>query len=477
MQEPRSMLKDKKSVVSCEAMAEAQHNEEKAEGPVHPLLRLGEGEDGLLQVQDDEGETVAAGEEAHRSLEQSSKNSVASCSSKLWEAIAEALLQGKEDNYWQTRKLEGEEGCFVMGGELWYCSEEPESGVLPRNMQAEKAGCEMRRVEEHEREEPEVIMMGPDDMPHWMTVAQYRRHWNRFWSGLFGSFEDITRIPPMRFTDKPVNKFHATRQTLQVFSVKLAATRGSLQLPLDVFGMVALRDPIDHNRIVIFQRKREDCQTLTAKDPYLVLSGPTRAVMFSESKVDPVVIEVDLKVKGTNESEDECLSFLVTPHTCSGTMFSRAYNCVYSTNLITLEFTLGHIVSSVEATIFVQVIQGSWPDGLRGIFAVSTTGFSDTCTAAYSSGVGHERITLLDTGSEKLPVAGDGEIKLSRRVISVEDCGELIFQARALEGDTQIVEKNTIFKPLEANKRIGELDLSFCRMQVTVFWSLVSEYN
>ncbi|WVZ66866.1 hypothetical protein U9M48_016029, partial [Paspalum notatum var. saurae] len=373
------MLKDnKKSVVSCEAMAEAkQHNEENAEGPVHPLLRLGEGEDGLLQLQEDEGETVAAGEEAHRSLEQSSKNSVVSCSSKLWEAIAEALPQGEEeDNYWELRKLEGKEGCFVWG----------ESEVLPRNMQAEKAGCEARRVEEHEREEPEVIMMGPDDMPHWMMVGQYCRHWNRFWSGLFGSFEDITRIPPMRFTDKPLDRLLANRNTLQVFSVKLAATRGSLQLPLDVFGMVAVRDTIDHNRNVIFQRKREDCQTLSAKDPYLVLVGTTRAIAYSEAKSDPVVIEVDLKVKGTSESEHECLSSLVSPHTCCNS---------------------GKNIDSVEFIYDMRVIQGSWPDYLRGLFAVFTTGFRDI--DCVSGGVGLERIILLDSGSNKLPIAGDGQ--------------------------------------------------------------------
>jgi hypothetical protein len=69
----------------------------------------------------------------------------------------------------------------------------------------------------------------------------------------------------MRFTNKPVEEFPAYMDTLQIFSVKLAATRGALQLPLDVFGMVAIRDPVDHNRNIIFHRKRENCQTLTEK--------------------------------------------------------------------------------------------------------------------------------------------------------------------------------------------------------------------
>jgi len=78
-----------------------------------------------------------------------------------------------------------------------------------------------------------------------------------------------------------------------------------------------------------------------------------RAVMFSDVLSDPVIIEVDLKVKGATESEDGYLSFLVSPLTCSG-MLSHVFKCAYTTKLSRLEFSLGHIVFSVEATIFVS---------------------------------------------------------------------------------------------------------------------------
>lgn len=70
--------------------------------------------------------------------------------------------------------------------------------------------------------------------------------------------------------------------------------------------------------------------------------------------------------------------------------------------------------------------------------------------------------------------AGDGKIKLSRNVISTESCGEVIFQVKTLAGDIEVVEKDVIFHPLEANKSISELDIGFCKMEVTVFWSRVS---
>ncbi|RLN33085.1 hypothetical protein C2845_PM03G14310 [Panicum miliaceum] len=342
----------------------------------------------------------------------------------------------EEDSLFEApRKTEEAKGPFFVcwNGELWR-SKVPvslESEVpRPRRMEVEE-----EHAEEHETPELEVI--GPDDEAHWMTVSQFRDYWNRRWSGhYYGSFEDTTKIPSMCFAYKPVDEAAVQNDTLQIFSVKLAATRGALQLPLDVFGMVAIRDPVDHNRNIIFQRKRDDCQTLTEKDPYLVLAGPTRAVML---EMNPTIIEVDLQVKGATESEDEQLSFLVAPLRCFDTIFSHLFNCAYTSKLSTLEFTLGHVAFSVEATIFVHVVHGSWPDCYRGLFTASTTGFTDRCPMPVgdklSTGTGGEGILLLDSRGERLPVAGDGRIELSRRVVSVEGCGKLTVKVNALEGN------------------------------------------
>ena len=69
----------------------------------------------------------------------------------------------------------------------------------------------------------------------------------------------------MRFTHKPaLDNFTAyALDALQIFSVKVAATSGGLQWPLDVFGIVTMRDSVDRNRNVVFHRTRDNCQTLT----------------------------------------------------------------------------------------------------------------------------------------------------------------------------------------------------------------------
>ncbi|KAG2638545.1 hypothetical protein PVAP13_2NG601040 [Panicum virgatum] len=162
----------------------------------------------------------------------------------------------------------------------------------------------------------------------------------------------------MRFTDDPpVGRLYPCH-TLQIFSAKIAGI-GGFQWPLDVFGLVAIRDSVDQNRNIIFQRSRDDCQTITGKDPYLVLTGPTRAVLLW----DPVTIEVYLKVKGPSELEDKTLCFHAEVIQC----FTRVNSCLlhrtWTSKFSTLELTLGHINFSVEATISVRVVDGSWQDG------------------------------------------------------------------------------------------------------------------
>jgi hypothetical protein len=69
----------------------------------------------------------------------------------------------------------------------------------------------------------------------------------------------------MHYTDKPPRATLSLClcDTIEVFSVKVSQIGEGLQWPLDVFGIVAIRDTIDENRNIIFQRSSLNCQTLT----------------------------------------------------------------------------------------------------------------------------------------------------------------------------------------------------------------------
>ncbi|RCV13989.1 hypothetical protein SETIT_2G391000v2 [Setaria italica] len=270
-------------------------------------------------------------------------------------------------------------------------------------------------------------------------AIEFRRSWIAQWSGNYGSFDDI---------------------------ISVGAIRGDLHWPLDVFGMVAVRDSVDRNRNLLFYRARNNYQTLTEKDHCLSLSGPSRAVVVSNPVSDPVMIEVELKVKGINESKDKDLSLLAVLLKFSdnewGSSCQHIIYSVFTSKLSSLLFTFGGIALSVEATIFIRVLDGSWPHGFHGQFA------------AHTSSIDRERVILLDFGDNNVPVNGDGIMKLSRQVVSVEVNGKLIVSFKAWKDDGKEVVGKATLKPAKAGRSYRNLGFGSCIIEILVAWSLIS---
>ncbi|KAK3125815.1 hypothetical protein QOZ80_7BG0610070 [Eleusine coracana subsp. coracana] len=335
------------------------------------------------------------------------------------------------------------------------------------------------KIEEYEREyagrgyEPPPVdeeSQSELDAQALQRYNEYRDQWISLWSPNYGSFEDITTIPWKRYTDEPAPPETYYCNTLQIFSARVMGLKHGLQWPLDVFGMVAVRDNVDRKRNIIFYRERDNCQTLTKKDPYLVLTGPTRAVVLT----DPVTFEVILKVKGAIECQDKVLSFLAqrlilhSPATLSSRLFYESY----TSNRSTLRFKFADIGLSVEATISVRVIDGSFPKGFHGQFAARTAG------VVHDEDVVHEKVVLLDFGDENASFIGDnGSIELSRRVISVGVRGHLEVCVKVWRDEYMALEEDKVeFMPKDAGVSFGSqpLQVASCQMVVTVSWSLIS---
>ncbi|KAE8813117.1 hypothetical protein D1007_09891 [Hordeum vulgare] len=289
-----------------------------------------------------------------------------------------------------------------------------------------------------------------------LFASRFRAYWNRQHARYGATFQETTSIPPMRYTyPTPEERYYIkTAETLQIVSLKIVSINDTLHWPLEVFGMVAVRDILDHKRNIIFQRQRNNCQIINANDPYLALTGPSRAVAVS---MKPSDIEISLKVKGATKSGDKDLSELVLGFR-SGCVLSG----VYPSRLSTLEFKYDYIPCAVEATISIKVTGGSWPDGFRGVFTACDTADDDL------------KIKLLGFGDGGLPVGADGMIKLSRSVVSAGICEMLKVSAMAypINGDKVADSSEVALKPEMAGISSRVLKVGSCSMEVSVGWSL-----
>ncbi|KAI4981484.1 hypothetical protein ZWY2020_021976, partial [Hordeum vulgare] len=176
------------------------------------------------------------------------------------------------------------------------------------------------------------------------------------------------------------------------------------------------------------------CVWLRRRGAYLPLTGPSLAVVL----LDPTYFEIDLKVKGIGQSEDQDLIFVAhsfsNPQPNESALFKRAFKG----KIGTVELIFCQIVKSVEAAVSMEVVHGSWPDGFQGCFAAKIASINDMT------------VVLLETGDKnELPLADDGTIKLQRHVVS---------------------EFTLYFTPQ------GTLHVGTCEIEVTVTWSLIMSF-
>lgn len=196
------------------------------------------------------------------------------------------------------------------------------------------------------------------------------------------------------------------------------------------------------------------------QDPYLLLTGPTRLVVINMNpRMGPVTIEAELKVKGTVESEDKyiILDFIsLLPRYGSGLVG-------LVTRDLELEISLGAIVESLEATIFIRITDGTWPTGFHSQFAARTASGNP------------QKVVLVEFGDDNVPPSDDDGMKLSRRVISVEASGMLVVTLKAWKGE-EVMQGVVSFKAEARGRSLQTVEVGPCSIEVLVAWSRVPPY-
>ncbi|TKW07299.1 hypothetical protein SEVIR_7G296906v4 [Setaria viridis] len=344
--------------------------------------------------------------------------------------------------------LEKAEGQVLQGGDA----------KRPR----EANNGDHRSAMETDEEEEEEEELGPERC--------FELHRNS-WLWMFGNngaipFEAETQYPPMRYTDipvLPVTGGSGSGDTMEVFFVKVTQITSDLQWPLDVYGIVAVRDSLDRKRIYLFRRGRDNCQTLTSQDSLLQLTGPSRAIVLW----DEPVFEIDLKVKdkGSSLSEDDkilCLDFFGYNNISYRGNLSYTRTRVLSSKHSTVEVRYAHVKRSVEATITARISKGS------GNFSARLT--------ACNTSIG-EDVVLLDTRGKEVEVNKDGQVTLQRRVVVVEEGAELILGIKAEQlgdaGESSTKLEKFGFVAKSARSDEGYFHIGSSSLHMVVAWSVL----
>uniref|UniRef100_A0A0E0KX64 DUF6598 domain-containing protein n=1 Tax=Oryza punctata TaxID=4537 RepID=A0A0E0KX64_ORYPU len=246
-------------------------------------------------------------------------------------------------------------------------------------------------------------------------MRRYHTSWDPYLSSRYGPFERTTSMPAMRYTHGPIARYACCDRTLQIFSIQVVRIKRGLEWPLHVYGLVAVRDSVDHNRNLLFHRTRDDCQILTQKDSFLELTGPSRAILI----VDPVEFDVELKVKERRESDDQILSFQLFGQ-------NGVFDVKQSVMLDTETMPIGSDDDVIKLS--------------RRVVTVELSGQLTVCVAATQ--VAGQRSTRDDGGiaQNKAPSTTD-EVR---------------------------------FRPKKSGESCATCELGFCGVEITVAWSLLN---
>ena len=178
------------------------------------------------------------------------------------------------------------------------------------------------------------------------------------------------------------------------------------------------------------------------RNPYLILIGPVRGVVFA----GPVVFEVLLLVSSSS----------VIAHWFRFWLWSLTLGLARWTLSSAISFNLRKLQSVCKSFL------GQGPDGFHGRFA--------------SGADIDEEFVLLDSEDENVPIS-DREINLLPRwVVSVESFEKLRVSVKARQGG--LVFRGVVdFKPQGMGANSRTLDMGFCKMESTVDWSFFPPYS
>ena len=201
------------------------------------------------------------------------------------------------------------------------------------------------------------------------------------------------------------------------------------------------------------------------QDSFLHLTGPSRAIMST----DTVQIEIQLKVKGRTKSEDRSLITKVL--SCNDGDADPFITHSIHGCFCRMELCCGHLDESIQATIVsVRVKQGPLfsADGVQIICSSMPEEHAEG-KAEHTT----NHVVLLDKKGGTVTVHEEGYLDLSRQIVSVQLEGRLEVMTKTFQGSGVMRSGCVVFEPKRSNISKKECIVGDCKLEITVAWSLL----
>jgi hypothetical protein len=199
------------------------------------------------------------------------------------------------------------------------------------------------------------------------------------------------------------------------------------------------------------------------QDPYLRLTGPSRAIV----KEEPVRVEIELKVKGKTKSEDSVLM--------SKTWYYSDRLCTLYTPLAGKYCTLVLSAEELEESVQATIVGVHLTKGKPGLFKHGGRVF---CSSPPRKSIlpdskhitdSFRQVVLQDGATD---VCSDGYIALSRHVVSVELCRRLEVHICTYSRRGRIIEHGHVsIEAQNCNVTQHKCCLGDSELEISVAWS------